>query len=148
MSKKYTKKEMDKSGMDFDRYLADVEEGEYITKKLWVKEVKGIYIYSTTADVTVLPSSDKNITATLLGVRGDMQYFDVFRLDEKTLCIYATCDVDSIAQSRLVVSLPETKRYNIQIVTNCGQAEVEKRVSVKKLKLEVGKGIVPKSKKN
>lgn len=148
MSKKYTKKKMSNSSMDFDRYLTEAEEGEYTTKKFRVKGVKGIYIYSTTADVAVLPSSEKNITATLFGVRGEAQYFDMFRLDENTLCIYATSDVGSIAQSRLVVSLPESKRYNIQIVTNCGQAEVEKRVSVKKLKLEVGKGIVPKSKKN
>lgn len=147
MSKKYTKKEMGNDVVTSDRYLFEVEEGEYITKKIRTK-VKGIYIYSTTADVTVLPSSEKSITATLFGVRGDAQYFDVFRIDEYTLYIIVTSDTDSIAQSKLDVFLPESQRYNIQVVTNCGGIRVEEGVSVKKMKLEMGKGLVPKSKKN
>ena len=148
MSKKYTKKEMSSNVVTSDRYLFEVEEGEYITKKIRTNEIKGIYIYSTTADVTVMPSSEKNITVTLFGVRGDVQYFDVFRLDEYTLYIIATSDNDSIVQSKLDVFLPESQKYNIQVVTNYGCARIEEGISVKKMKLEVGKGIVPKSKKN
>ena len=148
MSKKYTKKGMSHNVVTSDMYLFEVEEGEYITKKIRTNKVDGIYIYSTTADVTVLPSSEGNITVTLFGVRGDMQYFDVFRLDEYTLYIIATSDNDSIAQSKLEVFLPESQKYNIQAVTNCGSIRVEKGVQVKKMKLEDGKGIVPESKKN
>lgn len=149
MSKKYTRKSEGKYGMDSDRYLMEYDEGEYITKKLLGDGVENVYIYSTLADVVVLSSREDKITVTLQGMfRDETQYFDVFRLSKDSFYIFATCDTQSIAHSRLLVLLPETTIYNIQIVTNCGEAVVEDEVLVKKLKLEVGKGIVPKSRKS
>ena len=136
MSKKYTKKSKCVNP-EIDRYLCETEEGGYITKN-FKEEVKGVYIYSTIANVIVLPTSKKNITATLIGVQSGMQYFDMFRLDEDMLYIFATYDVDTLQKYELLVFLPKCKRYNIQIVTNCGHAKVEKGVLTQKSKIETG----------
>lgn len=144
MSKKYAKKNIELSSMDWARTLSDCEVGEYITKRILFKGVRNVYIYSTLADVTVLPTSRGVITATLLGVRSETQYLDMFMLDIDTMCIFATCDAQSIASSDLFVALPRDAAYNIQIVTNQGEAKIEKGVLIWKKKLEIGKGIVQK----
>ena len=144
MSKKYTKKNENILSMDWARTISDCEVGEYITKRLLLKGVRNVYIYSTLADVIVLPSSSEVITSTLLGIRSDTQYFDMFMLDTDTMCIFATCDAQGIASSNLFVALPRDSAYNIHIVTNQGGAKIEKGVLIWKKKLEIGKGIVPK----
>lgn len=145
MSKKYTRKSEGKYSMDSDRYLMVYDEGEYITKRLLGDGVENVYIYSTLADVVVLSSREDKITVTLQGMfRDEAHYFDVFRLSKDSLYIFATCDAQSIAHSRMIVLLPETTIYNIQIVTNCGEAVVDEAVLARKLKLEIEKGIAPK----
>ena len=80
----------------------------------------------------------------------EIQYFEVLRLDANTVYVFATCDAQSIvhSSSKLFVLLPETTTYNIQIVTNCGEAVVEEAVLVRKLKIDVEKSIVPESRKS
>ena len=149
MSKKYSGKSDCAYSMESDRYLMEYEEGEYITKSIRNNAVGNIYIYSTLANVVVSVSKDEKVTATLQGMfRDETQYFDMFRLSEDMLYIFATCDAQSIAHSRLIVLLPEDMVYNIQIVTNCGEAEVDEQVLVNKLKLEVESGIVPDTRKS
>ena len=144
MSKKYDVKRDCMYSMDFDRHLVECEEGEYITKTLNVEGVRNVYIYSTLADVYVVPSEEDKITATLHSdFIGSTKYFDVFRLSEDMLYIFATCDAQSIEKYKLFVSLPESTTYNIQIVTSYGEATVYHKVLFNKLKLEVGKGLLP-----
>ncbi len=144
MSKKYAKKNTDDHSMDFCRYLMDCEEGEYITKRFSGNSIRDVYIYSSTANVNILSSSDGVVTATLLCVKSEKQYFEMFMLDEDTLYIFATCDVQSLAQSNLFVALPEDVSYNVQIVTNLGDVRIDDGVSTWKQKVDIGNGIVPK----
>lgn len=146
MSKKYAKKDENVQSMDWTRNLSGCEEeGEYITKKIFYRGIRNIYIYSTLADVTVLPSSRNIITATLFGIRDETKYFDMFMLDRNSMCIFATCDAQGIASTNLLVALPRDTAYNLQIVTNRGEANIEKGILLWKKKLDIGKDIVEKS---
>ena len=130
----------------FENYLVECEEGEYITKSVYSGEVKRIYIYSTAADVTILPSNANEISSTLQGeLYGEQFYFDVFRR-ENTVFIYATCDVDRVSQIRLFVTLPNTDEYKIEVVTNLASITVKKELVAKKLKLKAGKSLQKKDK--
>ncbi len=140
MSKK-SKKNKNKYEYDerFENYFVGYEEGEYIAKSVYSRGVKRIYIYSTAADVTILPENTTEISSTLHGeLYGEQFHFDVFRL-ENTVYIYATCDVERISPIRLLVTLPNTEEYKIEVVTNLASITVKKELVAKKLELKAGK---------
>lgn len=148
---KYGKKHDTEKSVEHDRYFMECEEGEFLSKKIRTKGIENVYIYSTLADVEILVLGEEKATATLYGdISKDMYYFDMFRLSEDTLYIFVTCSAQSIIHttSKLVVTLPRTTMYNLQVVTSYGTAVVDEESSFRKLKLEIGSGIVPMDRKS
>ena len=130
---------------DFDRfesYFTETEEGEYITRKIYGKGVKKIYIYSTVADVVISSSATSYIEATLQGeLYGEQFYFSAFRLDEDKVYIYATCNVERKMPISLNITFPRTEGYKVDVVTNKGSVIAKNGLTVKKFKVKTGKGL-------
>ena len=126
----------------FENYFTETEEGEYITKKIYGKDVKKIYIYSTVADVTISSSATSYIEATLQGeLYGEQFYFSAFRLDGEKIYIYATCNVERKTKINLNIILPKTEEYKVNVVTNKASVTAKNGLLVKKLKVKIGKGL-------
>lgn len=141
MSKKNKEKKMFDYDERFESYFTSSEEGEYITKAICSKGVTKIYIYSTLADVEILPSSTSKISATLQGeLYGEQFYFTVFRLKNKVY-VFATCNVERVSPTRLFVTIPKMPETKVEVVTNRANIIAKSELVAKRLELKAGKGL-------